>query len=205
MSFGAVVALIAAYETWGARLGRLFHSGSISAAGARLFRRGRGDDGDRDLGHRAVRDPSFPPSRPLFAAGQRDRRADLSAMWTLPWGVVACLLMPFGLEQLGARADGLGHRRDDLDRAMGLRPAGQCVGDAAPADRTGCVLIVLGGLWLCLWHGRWRVWGLVGDRRRVRDDAADPPARHRARRFRPSAGGARGGRRITTSPPAPKR
>jgi competence protein ComEC len=23
----------------------------------------------------------------------------LSAMWTLPWGVVTCLLMPFGLER----------------------------------------------------------------------------------------------------------
>ena len=26
----------------------------------------------------------------------------------------------------------------------------------------GLVLIVLGGLWLCLWHGRWRVWGMAG-------------------------------------------
>ena len=26
----------------------------------------------------------------------------------------------------------------------------------------GLVLIALGGLWLCLWHGRWRVWGLAG-------------------------------------------
>src|SRR4051812_15820447 len=26
----------------------------------------------------------------------------------------------------------------------------------------GVLLIVLGGLWLCLWHGRWRVWGLAG-------------------------------------------
>jgi competence protein ComEC len=24
----------------------------------------------------------------------------LSAMWTLPWGVVTCLLMPLGLERL---------------------------------------------------------------------------------------------------------
>ena len=60
----------------------------------------------------------------------------ISAMWTLPWGVVACLLMPFGLETSGAGADGLGHRRDDLDRAMGRGPARQCLGDAAPADRT---------------------------------------------------------------------
>src|SRR5215213_9896434 len=26
----------------------------------------------------------------------------------------------------------------------------------------GLVLIALGGLWLYLWHGRWRVWGLAG-------------------------------------------
>src|SRR5205807_7587104 len=28
-----------------------------------------------------------------------------------------------------------------------------------PAE--GLLLISLGGLWLCLWHGRWRRWGLV--------------------------------------------
>ncbi len=26
----------------------------------------------------------------------------------------------------------------------------------------GLALIVLGGSWLCLWHGRWRWWGMVG-------------------------------------------
>jgi competence protein ComEC len=26
----------------------------------------------------------------------------------------------------------------------------------------GVLLIVLGGLWLCLWQGRWRVWGMAG-------------------------------------------
>src|SRR5262249_50691370 len=30
MSFGAVVALIAVYETWGARIGRFFHGGSLA-------------------------------------------------------------------------------------------------------------------------------------------------------------------------------
>jgi hypothetical protein len=30
MSFGAVVALVAVYETWGARLAYLFHSGSFA-------------------------------------------------------------------------------------------------------------------------------------------------------------------------------
>ena len=30
MSFGAVIALIAAYETWGSRLAHLFHGGSIA-------------------------------------------------------------------------------------------------------------------------------------------------------------------------------
>ena len=43
--------------------------------GAGLLRRGRGDDGGRDIGNLSVLDLSFPPHRAVFAAGQRHRRA----------------------------------------------------------------------------------------------------------------------------------
>ena len=83
--------------------------------------------------------------------------------------------------------------------------AGQCLDDAAPADRTGhragrarrVVAVPVAGALAALGNRR--------DRGRPRDDAADPPARHRARRFRPVAGGARARTAITTSPPAPRR
>src|SRR5215831_19126082 len=47
----------------------------------------------------------------------------LSALWTLPWGVVTCLLMPFGLERVAAGTDGLGHRNNDLGCAARLGAA----------------------------------------------------------------------------------
>ena len=195
MSFGAVVALIAAYEAWGSRLAHLFHGGSIVRLVLGLSRRGRGDDGGRDLRHRAVRDPSFPPFRSVFAILANVIAVPISAMWTLPWGVVACLLMPFGLETLGLMPMGWGIEATIWIAQWVAGAAGQCLGDAAPADlraradRARRVVAVpvaraLAGL------------GTRRDRGRPRDDAADPPARYRARRFRPLAGGARGGRRL---------
>src|SRR4051794_13210737 len=91
----------------------------------------------------------------------------------------------------GADPDGVGRRGNGLDWTMGCRPAGQRVGDAAPAgvrsraDRARRV--VAGPV----------AWALAGlgprrDRGWPRDDAADPPARYCAGRFRPAAGGARG-------------
>ncbi len=51
-----------------------------------------------------------------------------------------------------------------------------------PAE--GLLLISLGGLWLCLWRGPWRLLGHRPNRRRVRHHGADPAARHRDRRWR---------------------
>ena len=63
MSFGAVVALIAVYETWGARLARLFHRGSFARKVLGYCGARRGHDGGRDARHRAVLDLPFPPPR----------------------------------------------------------------------------------------------------------------------------------------------
>ena len=88
MSFGAVIMLIAAYEAWGSRLARLFHGHSIVRRVLGPSRRGRGDDGDRDLWHGAVRDPSFPPFRAVRDFGECHRRADFGDV-DMPWGLVA--------------------------------------------------------------------------------------------------------------------
>jgi competence protein ComEC len=99
MSFGAVVALIAVYETYGAHLGRLLHGRSV---------------GGRVLGYCAgvvvttvvATLGTYPYSIyhfhhiALYSAVANVIAVPLSAMWTLPWGVVTCLLMPFGIERL---------------------------------------------------------------------------------------------------------
>ena len=161
MSFGAVVALIAVYETWGRQLGRLLRRGSWRRKRARLCRRGRGDDGRRDARHRPVLDLPLPPHRALFAARQCDRGADLGAVWTLPWGRVACLLMPFGLERLALVPMGWG-----IDATIWVAEHVSAIpGNVWPTPRLpmgGLVIVAFGGLWLCLWQGRWRRWGWIG-------------------------------------------
>jgi competence protein ComEC len=69
--------------------------------------------------------------------------------------------MPFGLEQIGLVPMGWG-----IDATIWIaRWVAGLPGNLWPMPRLpmyGVLMIVLGGLWLCLWHGRWRVWGLAG-------------------------------------------
>jgi competence protein ComEC len=95
MSFGAVVALIAVYETCGARLGRLLHSRTVSG---KLL----GYCGGVVVTTVVATLGTYPYSiyhfhhLALYSPLANVIAVPLSAMWTLPWGVVTCLLMPFG-------------------------------------------------------------------------------------------------------------
>jgi competence protein ComEC len=83
----------------------------------------------------------------------------ISAMWTLPWGVVACLLMPFGLEGLALTPMGWGI---DVTIAVAQWVAA-LPGNVWSMPRLptfGIVLVAFGGCWLCLWQQRWRYWGI---------------------------------------------
>ena len=133
MSFGAVVALIAAYETWGAQLARCFTA-------ARYRRQVLGY-----LGAVAVTTVIATFGTEPFAIHHFHHfvlYSPLANVIAVPIiGDVDPAVGPRRLPADAVRpraarsgADGLGHRRDDLDRAMGLRIAGQCVVDAAPAD-----------------------------------------------------------------------
>lgn len=85
----------------------------------------------------------------------------VTALWTMPWAVVAFGLMPLGLEGLALAPMGWGvgvmiWAADTVSAwpgAVTLLPA---------MPMWGLVAIALGGLWLCLWRRRWRFWGLVG-------------------------------------------
>lgn len=159
MSFGAVVALIAVYETWGTRLARLFHRGSFATRAA-------GYCGAIAVTTLVVTVGTEPFAiyhfhhLVLYSPLANVIAVPISAMWTLPWGVVACLLMPFGLEQLALTPMGWGI---DATIWVAMRVA------ALPGNvwmtpllpTAGVVLVALGGLWLCLWQGRWRLWGTV--------------------------------------------
>jgi competence protein ComEC len=159
MSFGAVVALIAVYEAYGRRLGLLLHRPSwpgrvLGYAGAVVVTTvvvtiGTDPFSIYHFHHVAL----YSPLANVVAV-------PLSALWTLPWGVVTCLLMPFGLERLALVPMGWG-----IDVTIAVaRLVSALPGNVWPMPRlpaAGLVLVSLGGLWLCLWQGPWRRWGAL--------------------------------------------
>jgi competence protein ComEC len=159
MSFGAVVALIAVYETYGGRLGHWLHRPSwlgraLGYAGAVVVTTvvvtiGTDPFSIYHFHHIAL----YSPLANVVAV-------PLSAVWTLPWGVVTCLLMPFGLERLALVPMGWG-----IDATIWVAQAvASLPGNVWPMPRlpaAGLALVSLGGLWLCLWQQRWRRWGAV--------------------------------------------
>jgi competence protein ComEC len=159
MSFGAVVALIAVYETYGARLGRFLHSRTISG-------KVLGYCGGVAVTTVVATLGTYPYSiyhfhhLALYSPIANVIAVPLSAMWTLPWGVVTCLLMPLGLERLALVPMGWGI---DITiwvaQHVSALPGNVWAMPRLPAQ--GLLLISLGGLWLCLWQGSWRRWGLL--------------------------------------------
>jgi competence protein ComEC len=159
MSFGAVVALIAVYETFGSRLGLLLHGPSWPS-------RALGYAGAVMLTTVVVTLATDPFSIyhfhrvALYSPLANVVAVPLSAVWTLPWGVVTCLLMPFGLERLALVPMGWG-----IDLTIFVAQAVAALpGNVWPIPRlpaTGLVLVAFGGLWLCLWQQKWRIWGVA--------------------------------------------
>src|SRR5437762_2530765 len=160
MSFGAVVALIAVYEKWGTQLAHLFHRGgfgrkALGYCGAVAITTVVATVGTEPFAiyhfHHLV---LYSPLANVIAV-------PISAMWTLPWGVVACLLMPFGLEGLALTPMGWG-----IDVTIAVAQWVQSLpGNVWSMPRLptfGVILVALGGCWLCLWQQRWRYWGIAG-------------------------------------------
>ena len=157
MSFGAVVGLIAVYETYGERLGRMWRGASAPgrvlayASGVVVTTLVATFGTDPFAVYHFHRLALYSPLANVLAV-------PLSAMWTLPCGVFACLLMPFGLERLALIPMGWG-----IDLTIRIAQFVSALpGDVWPMPRLplgGLLCIILGGLWLAIWRGRWRRWG----------------------------------------------
>jgi competence protein ComEC len=160
MSFGAVVALIAVYETWGTELGRMLRRGSWArkalgyVAGIAVTTIVVTLGTDPFSIYHFHRIALYSPLANVIAV-------PISALWTLPWGVIACLLMPFGLERLALVPMGWG-----IDATIWVAEHVSSIpGNVWPMPWLpvwGLAIVAFSGLWLCLWQGRWRRWGLVG-------------------------------------------
>ena len=84
----------------------------------------------------------------------------LTAFWIMPTAVVGLLLMPFGLEHLALLPMGWG--LELLVAWAGMVASWPYASLPLPAmPSLGLALITAGGLWLCLWAGRWRAIGLL--------------------------------------------
>jgi competence protein ComEC len=158
MSFGAVVALIAVYESFGARLGRFLYRPTMAGrifgyCGAVVLTTIVATIGTDPFAiyhfHRLA----------LYSPLANVVAVPLAAVWTMPLAVIACLLMPFGLERLALVPMGWG-----IDLTIWIAEHVSALpGDVWAMPRLplgGLVLIAAGGLWLCLWRGFWRVWGV---------------------------------------------
>jgi competence protein ComEC len=160
MSFAAVVALIAAYEEWGGAFARWKGDGGILRRV--VFYLGS------VLGATTLAGLSTAP----FAIYHFNRFALLSvpanmlaepltSLWIMPWGTLAYLLMPFGLESLalipmGWGLDGMAW----IAKTTAAMPGAVSVVPTMPT--WGLIAAVLGGVWIAFWSGRWRWWGALG-------------------------------------------
>lgn len=84
----------------------------------------------------------------------------LTAFWIMPWAVVAFILMPFGLDALALIPMGWGITAlVSVAEFIAALPGAVTAVKAMPL--TGLCLVVLGGLWLCLWFRPWRHLGTI--------------------------------------------
>ncbi len=159
MSFGAVLALIAAYEVltpritawrqtvgWFGKAALYFLGIALSSVVATLATT------PFSLFH-------FQQVA-LYGVLSNKLAVPVTAFWVMPWGLLSYVLLPMGWEQPALVAMGWGvsvviwaaHVTAELPGATLLVPA---------MPLAGLVAIVVGGLWLALWSGPWRLWGLL--------------------------------------------
>ncbi len=85
----------------------------------------------------------------------------LTALWIMPWSVIAFMLMPLGLEGLALEPMGWGIARVlDVAGSVAAWPGAVNLVPAMPGWGVG--LVAFGGVWLCLWRRPWRAWGTAG-------------------------------------------
>lgn len=159
MSFAAVVALIAVYEGWGAKLiaerrnAGLIRRAWVWIAGMGLTSMVAGTASGLYALYHFNRFVHYGVIANLIVD-------PLTAFWVMPLGLLALALMPFGLEAWALVPMGWG-----LDALIWVAqrvaswPNASSGHAAMPAWTLAAM--TLGGLWLCLWSTNWRWWGLL--------------------------------------------
>jgi competence protein ComEC len=97
---------------------------------------------------------------PLYSVIANAIAVPIAGFWVMPWAIAACLMMPFGIEKLALvpmswgidAISWVGHTVTSWPGAVMQVPS---------PSSLALALIALGGLWLCIWMGRWRWWCLA--------------------------------------------
>ncbi|MBL24629.1 MAG: metal-binding protein [Rhodospirillaceae bacterium] len=160
MSFAAVIALVAFYESLGPDLwqrlgeGRWTSKLTLYFVGLALTTVIASFATGLIALHHFGRLPHFGLLGNLLAV-------PLTAFWIMPWAVLGVILMPFGLTSVALVPMGWGV---DLVIAIAGTIAGwpQAVSLLPLMPTTGLIGVTIGGLWICLWTGRKRWLGCLG-------------------------------------------
>jgi competence protein ComEC len=164
MSFAAVTALVAVYESYTAR--RLYGGDGKPAVSRRLA-------GLIGLYLSGVLLTTFVAGTATapFAIFHFNRFADfglaanllavpVTALWVMPWAIVAIILLPFGGEHLALVPMGWGITTVvEIAETIASWPGAVTLMPAMPV--WGLVTLSIGGLWMCIWRRRWRYGGGV--------------------------------------------
>lgn len=158
MSFGAVLALIAAYEVMSPRIAG-WRAGLNLPGRAALY-----------LGGVALTSVVATLATTPFSLFHFQTVAfygvvanmaavPLTSFWVMPWSLIAYALMPLGWEEPALVAMGWGVTAILwVARTTAGWPGSTALVPAMPV--VGLVLVTAGGLWLCLWREGWRLAGL---------------------------------------------
>lgn len=158
MSFGAVAALIAAYEAAEPVLSRR--------------RRGFGPVGRIVLNGASLAFSSVVASAAtapfalyhfqnvtFYGVLANMLAVPLTSFWVMPWGLIAYLLMPFGLEGWALVAMNWGSAGVvGIAETVAGWPGAVALAPAMPD--WGLAAVAFGGVWLCFWRKRWRLLGV---------------------------------------------
>lgn len=163
MSFAAVIALIAAWET-GASWRRRLHERAEVSRHRLLWR------ASAVVGSSLATTLIASIATGAFAAYHFNRVSllgvvanllgvPLTGFWIMPWGLLAMLLMPLGLESLALVPMGWGvEGLNEIAFRVASWPHTATLVPSLPG--ASLWLLTVGGLWLCLWKRRWRLAGV---------------------------------------------
>jgi len=159
MSFAAVSGLVAFYETFRGPLGE-WHRGA--GIGRRIAVYALGVICTTTVTTLATAPfTEFHFNRfPIYSAAANAIAVPLTGIWVIPWAMLSCVLMPFGLEQWGLVPMGWGIEAiAEIALKVSSWSGAAAVLPSMPV--WGLALLSFGGFWLCVWRRRWRLLGLV--------------------------------------------